>query len=213
MAQTSSAAQKPLKLGVLVAEFVGTFSLAYAVLASINGALAPAVPTAVIAGLTLALAVLSIGGISGAHINPAVTIGLLSIKKISLRRAVYYLIAQFAGALAALGIVTLVLHGHNIGVKSDVSNWTVFCGEMIGAIIFTFGVAAAVEQGLQKISAAVLVGGSLLLGLIFASIASNGVVNPAVAVAIGSSTWAYIFGPIVGAVIGMNLQHYMRKVA
>jgi len=213
MAKTNPVSQKMIKPGVLIAEFVGTFSLAFAVLASINGSLAPAIPTGVIAGFTLLLAVLSIGGISGAHINPAVTIGLFSIKKISLRNAIYYLFVQFLGALAALGLVTLLLHGHAVGVKSDVSNWTVFSGEMVGAIIFTFGIAAAVEQGLQKISAAVLVGGSLTLGIIFASIASNGVVNPAVSVAISSSTWAYLFGPIVGAVIGMNLQHYMRKVA
>jgi aquaporin Z len=211
MPTSTKTKQKPIKFGVIIAEFIGTFSLAYAVLASINGSLAPTVPTAVIAGFTLFLAVLSIGGISGAHINPAVTIGLFSIKKISSRDAAFYLVSQFAGALAALGILTLVLHNHAIGVKSDASNWTVFSGEMIGAIIFTFGVSAAVEQGLQKISAAALVGGSLLLGIIFASIASNGVVNPAVSITIGSSTWAYLLGPVVGAVIGMNLQHYMRK--
>jgi glycerol uptake facilitator-like aquaporin len=203
--------RKSVKIGVLIAEFIGTFSLAYAVLASINGSFAPSIPTGVIAGFTLLLAALSIGGISGAHINPAVTIGLFSIRKISLRNTVYYLIAQFLGAVAALGLVTLVLHGHAGGVKSDTANWTVFSSEMIGAVIFTFGVAAAVEQGLQKISGAVLVGGSLTLGILFASIASNGVVNPAVSIAINSSTWAYLFGPIAGAVIGMNLQHYMRK--
>lgn len=213
MKKVTSPSQKTVKPGVLIAEFVGTFALAYAVLASINGSLAPAVPTGVIAGFTLLLAVLSIGGISGAHINPAVTIGLFSIRKISLRNAVYYILAQFLGALVAIGLISLVLHGHAVGAKSDVSNWTVFSSEMIGAIIFTFGVAAAVEQGFQKISAAVLVGGSLTLGIIFASIASNGVVNPAVAVAISSSTWAYLFGPIVGALIGINLQHYMRKLS
>jgi aquaporin Z len=210
MPTITNAKQKPIKLGIVIAEFIGTFSLAYAVLASINGAL-PSVPTAVIAGFTLFLAALSIGGISGAHINPAVTIGLFSIKKISGRDAAFYLVSQFAGALAALGVLSLVLHNHVIGVRSDTSNWTVFSGEMIGAIIFTFGVSAAVEQGLQKISAAALVGGSLLLGIIFASVASNGVVNPAVSVAISSATWGYLFGPIVGAVIGMNIQHYMRK--
>jgi glycerol uptake facilitator-like aquaporin len=204
---------KTLRPGVLIAEFVGAFSLAYAVLASINGSFAPSIPTGVIAGFTLLLAALSIGGISGAHINPAITIGLLSIKKISFRSAVLYLIAQFLGAITALGLVMLVLHGHGIGAKSNLSDWTIFSSEMIGAIIFSFGVSAAVEQGLEKINSAVLVGGSLTLGILFAGIASNGVVNPAVAVAINSSTWAYLFGPIVGAVIGMNLQHYMRKLA
>lgn len=204
---------KPLTIGALVAELIGTFSLAYAVLASINGSLSPDIPTGVIAGFTLFLAVLSIGGISGAHINPAVTIGLYSINKIPLRNAIGYLVAQFVGAAAALAVLGLILQGDSIGVKSDVSNWTVFFGEMIGTAIFTFGVAAAVEQGLQKISAAALVGGSLLLGIIFAALASNGVLNPAVAVVISSSSWAYILGPILGAIVGMNIQHYMRVKA
>lgn len=207
-----SVSQTQLKPGVLIAEFVGTFSLAFAVLASINGSLAPMVPTGVIAGFTLVLAVLSIGGISGAHINPAVTVGLLSIRKISVSRAIGYLVAQFAGAITALAVMSLLLTDV-ISVKSDVSNWTVFFGELIGAAIFTFGVSAAVEQGLQRISAAVLVGGSLTLGIIFAAIASNGVLNPAVAITIQSATWAYIAGPVVGAIIGMNIQHYMRKTA
>ena len=205
--------RKPIKPGIIIAEFIGTFSLAFAVLASINGSLSPAIPTPVIAGFTLMLAVLSIGGLSGAHINPAVTIGLLSIRKISVRGAIAYLVAQIAGAVAALGLLTLLLPDKVIGVASNTSNWTVFSGEMLGAIIFTFGIAAAVEQEFQRISAAVLVGGSLLLGIIFASVASNGVLNPAVAITIHSATWAYILGPIVGAVIGMNLERFMRKAA
>jgi len=214
MAKKSSNYKESIKPGVLVAEFVGTFSLAYAVLASINGSLSSTIPTAAIAGFTLLLAALSIGGVSGAHINPSITIGLLSIKKIPPLKALFYLIAQFAGAVAALGLITLVLHGsihHAHGVASNISTLKVFSGELVGTGIFSFGVASAVEQGLQKISAAFLVGGSLFLGIEFAAIASNGVLNPAVAVAISSATWAYILGPVVGSLIGMNIQHYLRK--
>lgn len=212
---SKKSAKSDIKLspGVLIAEFIGTFMLAYAVLVSVNGSLSPLIPTPIIAGLALGLAVLSIGKISGSHINPAVTIGLLSVRKISLKPALGYLVAQFAGAVAALAVLSLVMQGNTIGVESSTSNWTIFFGELIGAAIFTFGVAAAVDQGLELFSTAALVGGSLLLGIIFASIVSNGILNPAVAVTISSATWAYLTGPIIGAVIGMNLQHFMRKAS
>lgn len=207
-----SVSKKQLKPGVLVAELIGTFSLAFAVLASVNGSV-EVIPTAVIAGFTLMLAVLSIGGISGAHINPAVTLGLLSVGKISLRDAAGYLVAQFAGAITALAVLSTLLQSEVIGVQSDTSNWTIFFGELIGAAIFTFGVAAAVDQGLERISTAALVGGSLFIGILFAAVVSNGILNPAVAITLQSATWAYLLAPIVGAVIGMNLQKFMRKAA
>lgn len=209
----SEAVIKKLSPGILIAEFIGTFMLAYAVLVSVNGSMSPLIPTPVIAGLALGLAVLSIGGISGSHINPAVTIGLWSIRKITTRNALAYIVAQFAGAVAALAVLSLIMKGNTVGVEVNTSDWTVFFGELIGTAIFTFGVAAAVEQGLKVFSAAALVGGSLLLGIIFAAIVTNGVLNPAVAVTIGSATWAYLLAPIAGAVIGMNAQHYMRKSA
>ena len=62
-------------------ELLGTFLLAFLVHLSI-GAHFP-VPTPIIAGLTLGLIVYMLGGISGAHVNPAVTIALASIGKIS----------------------------------------------------------------------------------------------------------------------------------
>ena len=67
-----------------IAEFVGTFALSFVVLSALasTDVLPLAVP--VIAGLTLALFVYTIGSISGCHINPAVTLGLLSINKINL---------------------------------------------------------------------------------------------------------------------------------
>lgn len=195
----------------LIAEFIGTFSLAFAVLASINGVLATQVATPVIAGVTLALAVLSIGGVSGANINPAVTIGLLSVGKTTVTNAITYIAAQVVGALAAFGAMTMLLDGEIVLIEESVSNFRIFSAEALGAAIFTFGIASAVHQGLERVSAAVLVGGSLFLGIVFAATVSLGVLNPAVALAISTASPAYIAGPIVGAIIGMNLQRWMRN--
>lgn len=190
----------------LLAEFVGTFGLAGAVLASLNGAIA--VPTAVIAGLTLSLFVLSVGNVSGTHINPAVTLGLWSVKKIDNATAVGYIVSQAAGALlAGVAIQTLMGDSYiNAGVDwfSDM-NWQAFSAEALGMGVFAFGIAGAVHNKLDGMSAAWLVGFSLFIGIVFAATVSNGVLNPAVAAGIESLDWAHLLGPIVGSVIGFNV--------
>src|SRR5438128_577844 len=78
-----------------IAEFLGTFVLALAVGLSLAGKFP--VPTPVVAALTLGVSVYTFGAISGTHINPAITVGLLAIGKIPLLEAAGYLAAQFAG--------------------------------------------------------------------------------------------------------------------
>ncbi len=193
--------------GALIAEFIGTFGLALAVLVSLNGYL-PLVPTAVVAGATLVLFVLTIGAISGSHINPAVTIGLLSVKKIELSEAFGYIVAQIAGALTAWVTMSLLLNGELVAQVVATADARVFSAETLGAFIFGFGIAAAIHHKLDGFGKAFAIGGSLTLGIIFASVVSNGVLNPAVAMSIESVNWAYVLGPIVGMILGMNAFAY-----
>lgn len=196
-----------IKTNALLAELIGTFGLAGAVLASINGMIA--VPTAVIAGLTLSLFVLSVGKISGCHINPAVTMGLWSVKKINSATAISYIVAQVTGALAALATMEWLVAGDaKTAGGAGAFDWKVLLAEAIGMAVFTFGIAGAVHNKLEDISAAWLIGFSLFIGISFAAVASNGVLNPAVAAAIDSLSWAYILGPVIGSIIGMNLYQY-----
>ena len=81
----------------------------------------------------------------------------------------------------------------------------VFVAEAIGAFVFTFGIAAAVYQGYKGLRLATTIGASLTLGILIASIASNGVLNPAVALGIQSWSFSYVAGPILGAILGMNI--------
>jgi glycerol uptake facilitator-like aquaporin len=75
--------------------------------------------------------------------------------------------------------------------------------EAVGTFIFGFGVAAAVNGVYEGTKLATVIGGSLALGILAASLGSNGVVNPAVALSLNSMSWAYAVGPLVGAVLGM----------
>lgn len=193
-----------VKHEAVLAELFGTFALSLAVLASIWGFLA-FVPTPVVAGATLGLMVLAFGGISGTHINPAVTLGLYSLKKIDAATAVAYLIVQISGALLAMLVMSMFLEGELIGRLDVNADYTTFFAEFLGALFFTVGVAAAVHQRAKGTEAALLVGGSLSLGILFASLGSNGLINPAVATAVNSLNWSYVLGPIAGSVIGMSV--------
>ena len=77
--------------------------------------------------------------------------------------------------------------------------------EMLGAFIFSLGVAASVFGKVSQGASGLAVGGSLLLGILIASSGSNAVLNPAVALGIGSFSFSYLLGPIVGATLGMAL--------
>lgn len=193
---------KDIKSEAVLAEFIGTFGLTFLVLIALTTPLL-GIPTGMVAALTLGLFVLVIGSISGCHINPAITLAQYSLKKVSAFTSLSYIIAQLSGALLAL-VVFGLFNNNEIFELGATETWDVFWAEVLGAGIFGFAVAAAVINKLEPAAASLTVGGGLLIGGIAASIASNAVLNPAVAVGIGSFTWPYIVGPIVGAVIGMQ---------
>src|SRR5262245_42230788 len=188
-----------------VAEFLGTFALALAVALSLAGKFP--VPTPVIAALALGVAVYTLGEISGTHINPAITLALASIGRIDIRDALFYLAAQFAGGAAAM-FVSQIMLGTRPPVTT-VDSVGVFAAEALGTFFLATGVCSVVLGKVPAPSAGLTIGGSLLLGISIAASVSNGVLNPAVALGIGSFSVMYAIGPIAGAVIAMQLYRYM----
>lgn len=188
-----------------VAELFATFMLSYLVSLSIAFSLPLATP--IIAALTLGLMVYVVGGVSGAHVNPAITVALLSLKKVSSRDAVFYVLAQMIGALAARFLL-LIMHGQTLTVPMT-NELHVAVAEGLGAFVLALGVCTAVSKKIDGILSGVVVGGSLLLGVLLAMPFSNGILNPAVAFALGSYGPMYILGPIVGAVAGVWFGHYL----
>lgn len=190
-----------------IVEAMGTGSLALLVGLSLAGTFPVATP--VLAALTLGFFVYTVGHVSGVHINPAVTIGVWSIGKISSAEAGRYIIAQFLGALGAM----MVLQVFPTQAEPLLISTALITGvaEMVGTFFFTFGIASVVYGKTPNGLSGAMVGGSLLLGIAFAAyLGSNGVLNPAVALGIGSFGVMYIIPPIIGSVIGMRVYAALR---
>ena len=138
-------------------------------------------------GVALLVAVYSIGHISGAHINPAVTIASWATKRIEASRVAPYIIAQLVGATTA-GFVLLALWSSSSGTY-DVAKST-FLGDTTPGSGFTIGAALLAE----------IVSTAILIFTIFGATdkkADHSWAGVAIGLVLAASIWT--FGPISGA--------------
>mgnify|MGYP001465385811 CR=1 FL=1 len=197
------------KLAMLVSEFLGTAVLALAVLALSHSQLSYPYFIASAAGLTLVLLVVALAGISGAVFNPALTIGLWTVRKLRTLQALSYIIAQFAGAAAAWYLFVYFTKLDN-AKNNGTYDARLLVAEAAGTFVFSFAVASAIYQRLSLGLKAFMVGGGLTAGAIIASLGSAGVLNPAVAFSVHQFGWGtYVLGPVLGAVVGFNLYNLL----
>lgn len=195
----------------LVAEAIGTFTLVL-VVQLVPQTAYPILATPLLAALVLGLFVYTIGSRSGCHINPAVTLGLWSIKKVDNKTALNYIAAQIAGAALSVLVVTFLIFDSALTFDTVPSSFATFMAEVAGAALFTFGIAAVVYGKVKEDASGLVIGSSLLAGIALAStISSSGLLNPAVALAYSAINFSYLLGPVVGAMLGMNL--YKRFIA
>jgi glycerol uptake facilitator-like aquaporin len=191
-----------------VAEFLGTYALVSAVLAMASLTDSPFFP-AVAAGLTLGVMVLVIGPLSGAHINPAVSFGLWTLRKVPASTALVFVAAQMLAGFTALKMNEYLLDESVPALTSSGWDWRIVLAEGIGALIFTFGIATAILGNYEDGKLAAAIGGSLFIGVLAAALGSTGALNPAVALGINSWSISYVIGPLVGAAAGMNLAAFL----
>lgn len=177
---------KPESLKAALAELVGTFFLTLAAL--ISG-------TAYAVGLVLAAFVYAIGDVSGSHVNPAVTVGLLVDKHIPVSKGVLYIVAQIVGALLA----SLVASISGKLAPSYQSADAIL--EFFGFGILMITVVAVYEKNVPKAGSGIAIGAALAAGLL----TTGGILNPAVALAMRQTnspgTWAPLLSAILFATI------------
>jgi aquaporin Z len=160
---------------------------------------------ALAAGLAVIVMSFAVAGTSGGYFNPALTLGMWTARKLSTVNAVLYIVAQFLGAFIAYKLYTYFVGNALQNVGGDFSG-KILVAEAVGAGIFAFGWASAVYQRFSAATAASVAGLSLTVGIIAASSAAIGILNPAVALGIKAWVWGtYVLGPVIGAVVGVNL--------
>ena len=188
------------KIAVLVAEFVSTTTLAMVALSMVGRTNFPLF-LALASGLTVGL----MGYLFGSHTNPVITLGLWTMRKVQTAEAAVRVAVQMLGGVAAWQLSEYLVNNDLKNIAGDAFDWRIVVAEALGAFVLGMGVAAAVSRGYEASRVAVATGAAWAIGVLVASMASNGLLNPAVAVGVQSWSWAYAIGPILGGVVGMSL--------
>lgn len=203
-----------------VVEFVGTFFLVLGICGVVSaGAPDGAVLTdvALVHTLVLMAMVYAIGSISGCHVNPAVTLALLAIRKVTGRDAGIYIACQVAGGVCAGLLVSalfdvrggLVNYGTPALGEGFLNGGNAFLGliaEALGAFVLMWAImGTAVNPAAPKGVAGIAIGGALGVGVLIFGPVTGASFNPArwfgPALTSGEfgDFWLYILGPILGA--------------
>ncbi len=196
-----------------LAELIGTFTLTFigagaGALAGSNGG--GIIAVALAHGIALMVIIYAWGGISGAHVNPAVTLGLALTGKIDWMKAVWYWIAQFVGAtIAAYVLAYLVGVETGLGATTGSLTSTAPVKTIVVEAILTFFLVTAVFAsgvlGKNGNVAGIAIGFVLIMDILMGGALTGASMNPArtfgPALATGhlDYLWLYIVGPCVGS--------------
>ena len=210
----------------LFSEILGTFLL---VLVAAGGGTINAVSNGAISrtaavtapGLMVLAVILFMGAISGAHLNPAVSIAFAARGDFPWRRVPGYIIAQLLGAtLACLLLKALYGNAGMLGATEPgpgITDWTALIMEFVltAALVSTILGTASKAQNLGPISA-FGVGAYIILAGLWASPISGASMNPARSFGPDlvlwnfSHYWVYIVGPIAGALLAVGIAYILR---
>ena len=210
-----------------LAEALATFALVFAGCGAIivdteRGGSLGAVGIAASFGLVIMAMIYATGHLSGAHINPAVTIAFSSLRHFPARDALSYVPAQLAGAIAAALLLRLVWPGEpaQLGAThpgEGIGTAAAFGYEIVLTAILMFVImAVATDTRAVGAAAAIAIGGTVALDSLFGGGVTGASMNPARSLgpALAASSWGdiwiYIAGPLVGAVGGAFLYQLVR---
>lgn len=202
----------------LAAEFFGTFALVFAgtgaiVVNDISDGAVTHVGIALTFGLVVTAMIYAVGNVSGAHLNPAVTIGLWRAQLFSSREIPGYIVAQLAGAFSASLLLKLAFTSHaTLGATlprgGDVM--TSFVLEVVLSFLLMFVILNLAHGDVQtKALAGIAIGAVVGLEAMFAGPICGASMNPArsIAPAIASGQiqhlWAYFAAPVLGAILAV----------
>lgn len=208
-----------------IAELFGTFVLVFVGCGTVvfSAPYVGNIGVALAFGLALTAMVYAIGPVSGAHVNPAVTLGVLSAGRMSVKNAIGYIIFQFLGGIAGASLVLLLVSGHltgydvasqglgqngwgeNYGSGYDIISAAVF--EFVATFIFVKVILKTTEGDLKI--AGVVIGLTLvvlhILGLQITGVSVNPARSFGPALFVGgeamSQLWLFLVVPSVAGIL------------
>ncbi len=226
-ATKSTSDRRTVLAAALIGEFIGTFLLTSAFLVSQGNPL--------YVGFALVGIILTVGTLSGAYLNPLLTVGAWVTRKLTHLRAVGYLVAQLLGAGAAFVALTAFINAAGAASTSsytqapelfhftaltDKNQWYVFGAELVAGATLAFAFAGALIEKTDRVAKAFTVGLTLLTaamvaGVAVSSLSASVAINPAIALAakavdFSAFSWGavvvYIAAPLIGGIIGFALR-------
>ncbi|MBL7976875.1 MAG: aquaporin Z [Bacteroidetes Order II. Incertae sedis bacterium] len=220
-----------------VAEFIGTFWLVFGGCGS--ALLAAGFPDVGIGlvgvsfafGLTVVTMAYSIGHISGAHLNPAVTIGLWVGGRITAKDILPYVVSQVLGGIAAAAVLFVIVTGNGSEIGSFAANGygehspggyslvAALVTELVMTFMFLFIILGATDEKAPSGFAGLAIGLALTLIHLVSIPVTNTSVNPArsisQAIFVGdwalAQVWLFILAPIVGAALAGMAYKYLKS--
>ena len=208
------ASAEALGTGVLVAIGPGA-----AMVAAKTGAFEHA-GVALAFGLAVALVVASFGRLSGAHINPAVTLGLWSTRRFPLTEVAPYVVAQCIGAIAASAFLVWTLGpvGNYGATVPSLPIPQSFVVELAYTALLGFVImGAAVDERAPAAATPFAIGATVFAGALVTGPLTGGSFNPArtlgpaVIGGVWTAHWLYWLAPIAGMMLGMRAYDLLKK--
>lgn len=210
-----------------IAEFIGTFWL---VLGGCGSALLAAsfpgvgigfVGVALAFGLTVLTMVYAVGHISGAHFNPAVTLGLWAGGRFGSKNVLPYIISQVLGAILAAAVLYVIVTGNGSSIGTFAANgygehspgqysvWAALLTEFVMTFMFLIIIMGATDEKAPKGFAGLAIGLALTLIHLVSIPVTNTSVNPArsisQAIFVGDwavqQLWLFIVAPVAGGML------------
>jgi aquaporin Z len=211
----------------LFAELLGTFFLvlvavgAGMVNAKFGGHVIGLAAVVTAPGLMVGAIILSMGSVSGAHLNPGVSLAFAMRGDFPWKRVPGYVVAQFAGAcLATLLLVALIGAQGTAGLTlpgPSIPSMTAMIWEMVltvGLVSVILGTSSG-AQNVGALNAPAVAGYIALAGLWGAPVSGASMnpvrsLGPALVLGHGEAWWVYLVGPVAGAVVSVGIAHVLR---
>ena len=169
-------------------------------------------------GLAVAMGIVAFADISGAHFNPAVTVGLVAAGRFKWRKAPSYVLAQYVpGAIAASGLLRVLFPLDSaLGATLPTAGlFVALCFEIVMTFILMATILGVAPGG--RHAAALAIGGAVAMDALFGGPVSGASMNPArslgpaVVARIWSGHWIYWLAPVLGALIAAAVFDFLFK--